>query len=179
MIPLLHCFLVDNMAPRGLLLEVTQCIGYLRRIVGLLQLVAEKSMGYIDKLRDLISKHHVLYSRIYPSEAVKSKFHQIFHIWENMVWAGRLLSCFVTERKHRTLKGPWFTCFGTSTSNTLFWLTSLVDIRSVSTTFVPKHCSSTHVMSMCLGPTTLRPWRHICSAVRYANQISSSLRRVS
>ena len=104
MVAILHCFFVDNIAPRGELLEHCQCLGYLRLILGLFQLGAEKSMGYIAKLRELIDRHHTLYQRLYPAKAVKPKYHHLLHIADNMVWVGRLLSCFVTERKHRTTK---------------------------------------------------------------------------
>ena len=73
MVPLLHCFFVDHIASRGQLMEHCQCLGYLRLILWLLQLGAEKAMGYIDKLRELIDRHHTLYERLYPDKAIKPK----------------------------------------------------------------------------------------------------------
>ena len=40
---------------------------------------------------------------MYPDH-VKPKFHHLFHIVDNMVFLGALLSCFVCERKHRFTK---------------------------------------------------------------------------
>ena len=42
-----------------------------------------------------------------PSESfykVKPKGHHQFHIIDGMLWVGKLLSCFVTERKHKMIK---------------------------------------------------------------------------
>ena len=37
-------------------------------------------------------------------ENVKPKAHHLFHVVDGMEWLGKLLACFVTERKHRTVK---------------------------------------------------------------------------
>eukprot|EP00959_Pyramimonas_sp_CCMP1952_P397427 8327534-Pyramimonas_sp.AAC.1 len=44
-----------------------------------------------------------MFTRLYPA-ATKPKFHQALHLPENMRCVGKLLSCFVTERKHRIAK---------------------------------------------------------------------------
>ena len=60
-------------------------------------------MKYTDRLRRLLKMHHTLYRMLYPG-AAKPKFHHLLHIVDNMLFIGRLLSCFVTERKHREAK---------------------------------------------------------------------------
>ena len=53
-------------------------------------------------------EHHTLYRKLYR-EFIKPKFHHLLHLEENIDQIGFLLSCFVTERKHRSVKraGLW------------------------------------------------------------------------
>ena len=64
---------------------------------------SRKFDAFLNKLRSLIVEHSALFARIYKDH-VKPKFHHLFHIPENMRFTKRLLSCFVTERKHRSIK---------------------------------------------------------------------------
>ena len=72
-------------------------------IIGLLRLGAEDAMRHTATLQTLIEKHLALCVELY-GEYVRPKAHHMLHIVEAMIWTGRLLSCFVTERKHRLLK---------------------------------------------------------------------------
>lgn len=83
--------------------EHAECMILLRHIMGLVMLGPVDAMGYIDLLRELIAKHAAMFAKLYPG-AQTPKFHQLFHICDNAEYLGRLLSCFVLERKHRTTK---------------------------------------------------------------------------
>ena len=80
-----------------------QCFWCLRMIVGILQLGPSNAMNHVERIRRLIREHAELFVKLYPGHE-KPKFHHLFHIVDNMLFLGKLLSCFVTERKHRTTK---------------------------------------------------------------------------
>ena len=103
LIPILKCFLHEEMGPRGNMPDHILCFGVLAAIVGLLVLGADDAMNHIDELQRLISMHAELFATLYPT-AVKPKFHQLLHIVGNMRFIGKLLSCFVCERRHRRTK---------------------------------------------------------------------------
>ena len=75
----------------------------LYHIVGILRMGAEDAMRHVETLKILIADHMAACVRLYGTY-VKPKGHHMFHIVEGMLWVGRLLSCFVTERKHREIK---------------------------------------------------------------------------
>ena len=60
-------------------------------------------MPHVGRLRTLVNEHAELFVMLYPNY-VRPKFHHLFHIADNMVWLGALMSCFVCERKHRFTK---------------------------------------------------------------------------
>ena len=102
-VPLLVCFLEMHVAPLGILSEHILCLTLLSSILGLLKLGSEKAVPHMDKLARLIRMHANLFVELYPG-AAKPKFHAQFHIYENVMWLDKLLSCFVCERKHRVSK---------------------------------------------------------------------------
>ena len=53
--------------------------------------------------RGIIDLHHQLFIQLYEL-GVKPKFHHLHHVVDGMLYVGKLLSCFVTERKHRSSK---------------------------------------------------------------------------
>lgn len=75
----------------------------LSRIIGILRLGPEDSMEHCDTLRHLMSAHLESFIKLY-GEDLKPKMHHLFHVLDGMIWVGRLLACFVTERKHRDVK---------------------------------------------------------------------------
>ena len=85
------------------LYEHMQCFWRLRMIVGILQLGPSKAMNSVECLRRLIREHAELFVKLYDGHE-KPKFHHLFHVVDNMEFLGKLLSCFVVERKHRTTK---------------------------------------------------------------------------
>ena len=103
MIALLAAIIDDFITPRGILPLHAKCFQLIAEIVAILSLGPEGAMPFCNVLRALIEKHADLYVQIYPDQ-VRPKFHHLFHIPDNMEYVGKLLSCFVTERKHRATK---------------------------------------------------------------------------
>ena len=66
-------------------------------ILGVLSTGPDDAPRHTDKLRRLIVEFHSLFARL--SNSFKPKLHQMHHRM-----AGKSLSCFVTERKHRVIK---------------------------------------------------------------------------
>ena len=104
MLPIVQAFLDDVIRARGVLIDHCRCFDLLHIIVSILSLGPTDSMKHVEDLQKSIIAHHRLFVKLYPS-VIKPKFHQLLHIPENMVALGCLLSCFPTERKHRTVKG--------------------------------------------------------------------------
>ena len=79
------------------------CFQTLFHIVGILRMGPESAMQHTETLRTLIASHLELCVALY-GEYIKPKGHHLFHVVDGALWIGRLLSCFVTERKHRMVK---------------------------------------------------------------------------
>ena len=103
LVTIILSFLNEHVKPLNMLGDHITCFSLLNDILDILRLGAERSMEHVDRLRRLIDMHAKLFVLLYPS-AEKPKFHHMFHIICNMRWLGKLLSCFVTERKHRSSK---------------------------------------------------------------------------
>ncbi len=103
MIPLLYCFLAQVVAPMNIMNEHIHCFKLLRTIIEILSLGPKLAMKHVAELRATIVDHHRLYKALYPGY-IKPKWHHLLHVPDNMNYLGVLLSCFVTERKHRTVK---------------------------------------------------------------------------
>lgn len=104
MIPILFCFLVDVVKPMGMLQRHIECFTLLRSIIGILTLGPHEAMHHIGALKTSIVEHGRLFRALYPSHT-KPKFHHALHLHDGMSFIGACLGCFVTERKHRTVKG--------------------------------------------------------------------------
>jgi hypothetical protein len=101
--PILSAFLDDVVSADHPLHDNAVCFRLLTTIVMICSLGPELAMIYIDVLKELIEAHARLYVALYPN-APRPKFHHLFHIVDGMKYLGKLLSCFVTERKHRATK---------------------------------------------------------------------------
>ena len=106
LIPIIACFLQSLVSDASHpLYEHRLCLGLLCHIIGLLSLGPADAMNHIPLLKDLIREWSTMYERLYPGNNVKPKFHNfVIHVVDDMTRVGKLLSCFVTERKHRTTK---------------------------------------------------------------------------
>jgi hypothetical protein len=103
LVQILATFVVETIGPAHDLCDHANCFWKLHLIIGILSMGPSMAMPHVDRLRQLIREHAELFSRLYPDH-VKPKFHHLFHIPENMLFLRKLLSCFVTERKHRATK---------------------------------------------------------------------------
>lgn len=101
MVVVFHMFLEKFVA--DVLPDVFAAFTDLHHIMGIFRMGSEDSMKHIDTLRKLIKRHMKEFVRLYGTN-VKPKAHHLFHVIDGMEWLGRLLSCFVTERKHRDVK---------------------------------------------------------------------------
>ena len=101
--PIILCFLKDHAAPRGIAPDHILCLQMMVDIIGILCLGADGAMQYATELRRLIVMHAKLFVTLYPL-AAKPKFHHLLHLVDDMLFVGKLLSCFVCERLHRTTR---------------------------------------------------------------------------
>ena len=101
MVAVLHLFL--DVFAKTLIPAEFEAFTKLYHIIGILQMGPEDAMPHVATLRKLIAQHLEMYCRLYEDH-VKPKMHHIFHIPDGMEWLGKLLSCFVTERKHKMIK---------------------------------------------------------------------------
>jgi hypothetical protein len=100
-VPVLHMFM-DMFFAKEMPAEF-KAFTILHNIIGILRLGAEDAMKHKDTLRDLFANHLKAVTELY-GDYVKPKAHHAMHIVDGMDWLGKLLSCFVTERKHRLIK---------------------------------------------------------------------------
>ena len=103
MIPLLVDLVQEVVIPARAIPEHVDCLLLLARIIEILSKGPCESMKHLPLLRESIVDHHVLFAKLYPGN-LRPKLHHALHIPENMAFVGKLLSCFPTERKHRSTK---------------------------------------------------------------------------
>ena len=103
-VPIVNCYLQQTVPDGHDLSDHVKCFALLTSILGICALGPVDAVAHVELLRELIREHHEMYVQLYPKGAVKPKFHQLLHLPNNIVFLNRLLSCFVTERKHREAK---------------------------------------------------------------------------
>ena len=104
LIPILLCFFQECVEAHGVMRDHIMCLSLLNDIINIIKLGADVAVLYVDRLSKLIDLHAQLFVSLYYVDAVKPKFHHLFHIVCAMRYLKKLLSCFVTERKHRASK---------------------------------------------------------------------------
>ena len=101
-IPITYLFLghygVDKLLPEEY--SSFQMVYY---CIAILSSGASNAMQHIEVLASLIENHHELFVKLY-SDMVKPKQHHAHHVVDTAKWVGKVLSCFVTERKHKLVK---------------------------------------------------------------------------
>jgi len=102
-VPILRVFLDLVVAPTGVLTQEVASFRLLDDLLRFLSLGADRAVEYIEQIERTIRDHAVAFKASYP-DFIKPKYHHLFHIVDHMRSLGRLLDCFVTERKHRTAK---------------------------------------------------------------------------
>ena len=103
LVPILDAFLHDVIPEGHALYEHVLFFRKMRVIIDICSLGPEGAMPHVDRLRAEILEFGELFVKLYP-RAPKPKFHHMYHIPDNMCFLKKLLSCFVTERKHRLTK---------------------------------------------------------------------------
>ena len=105
LIPILACYLEELIDDEHPLVEHKRCWHLLEVIVSVLSLGPELAMPHLARLSTVIDEWGTLYERLYPGANVKPKFHNfVIHVISDAMRLGKLMSCFVTERKHRATK---------------------------------------------------------------------------
>ena len=108
-VDILYFFMMHVVDASALIPEEFACFQMLFHMLGLLRSGPANAAKFCDELRRLIRAHHKKFMETYGPEVAKPKLHALHHLIDHILWAGRLVSCFVTERKHRTIKG--IACF--------------------------------------------------------------------
>ena len=100
--PIMYLFMEMAYLENNALKLIRQYFNKMYMIVGILASGAEQAPLHLQVLRRLMQEFHALHVQL--SEDLKPKLHQMHHIVDGILWLGKLLSCFVCERKHRTIK---------------------------------------------------------------------------
>ena len=96
-------FLQDVVMPQGLMQDDCRCFALLARIVQLLKAGPSVAGSRYADMHEMIVEHHRLYVELYPTY-IKPKWHHMLHLQDHGRDSGKILSCFVTERKHKKVK---------------------------------------------------------------------------
>ena len=105
LIPILACYLAELIDDEHPLVDHKRCWDLLETIMAVLSLGPELAMPHLPRLSTVIDEWGRLYERLYPGKNAKPKFHNfVIHVISDATLLGKLMSCFVTERKHRATK---------------------------------------------------------------------------
>ena len=104
-VPIMAIFLATAVAPTAgeVLRKHVRCFTLLDKLIKLLSLGGSGSMAHIVLIQDTLREHGHRYSELYVDH-IKPKFHHLYHVQDGMRAAGKLMSCWVTERRHRSTK---------------------------------------------------------------------------
>ena len=103
LVPIIGAFLVDHCGHKASMPPHIECWLLLVQILGLLTCGGTQAVEHMEYLVDLIDKHHKLFAELYPKN-IKPKWHHMLHLPRQYETMTKIISCFVTERKHRSLK---------------------------------------------------------------------------
>ena len=101
-VPILYLFFEKFCAGDARLNEVGRYLRLLYMIMGTLASGPEEAPHHCHIIRRNMSALHALHAKL--SDDFKPKMHHMHHIVDGMEWLGKLVSCFVCERKHRHIK---------------------------------------------------------------------------
>ena len=102
-VPIIYAFLTMVVQPKGILADNIRCFGLLARILSILSGASDTTDAVYAALQTAIDEHAPLFVRLYPLFAT-IKFHHLLHLPDDLRRLKKVVSCFVTERKHRDLK---------------------------------------------------------------------------
>ena len=108
-LPVLDAFMCDVVVPMGHLADHAASYKLLHNMVRLLQLGPTAAAARHTEIAAVVCDHHQAYLRAYTTDDVKPKWHHALHVHEQARHLNKILSCFVTERKHKEVKsiGTW------------------------------------------------------------------------
>ena len=108
MVSLMRAFLEDVMVPMNKFVAHARCLSLLDNLLCRLTIGCESALENVHDIQRLIVEHHIAYVALY-GQHLKPKLHQLLHLPANIVFLRKLMACFVTERKHRSVKstGIW------------------------------------------------------------------------
>ena len=108
-LPVMNSFMKDIAVPMGVLADHAASYNLLCKFVSLLQLGPAESAARHTEIAAVVEEHHRVYLTAYGGEDVKPKWHHALHVHEQALHLNKILSCFVTERKHKDVKksGTW------------------------------------------------------------------------
>ena len=101
-VPIIFLFFCEFCDADDTVKDLMELIKMLHFILGVMASGPEIPMEFVDDLRTLLTNFHTAYCLQFNK--VKPKLHHMHHIIDHMLWLGKLLACFVTERKHRMVK---------------------------------------------------------------------------
>ena len=107
LVTILFAFMVDVFQAEGVIDEHVRCFILMYEIIEITRLGCYDAVPFADYMKRAILEHHALFKKLYGEtfdNAVKPKFHHLLHIPEDMLFHLILLSCWVTERKHKDVK---------------------------------------------------------------------------
>lgn len=109
MVPLMQAFMHDVVQPLGIMADHIACLDHLGAILDVLQSGPVSASRRRDELSRLVNQHHATFVALYGPGACKPKFHHMMHLHDHSARLGCIISCFVTERKHKVVKstGTW------------------------------------------------------------------------
>ena len=102
LVPILFLYMQSFCGDDARVSDHFRLVKLLHIVCGILGTGTDVPMKHIDLLEGLFKQLHELYVELYTK--CKPKIHHMHHIVDAMRWLGKCLSCFVTERKHRTVK---------------------------------------------------------------------------
>ena len=101
-VPILYLFFEKFCSDNARLQDVGRYLRLLYMILGTLASGPDEAPHHCGILRQNMSALHSLHGKL--SDDFKPKLHHMHHIVDGMQWLGKLVSCFVCERKHRHVK---------------------------------------------------------------------------
>ena len=102
-LPLMRMFAEMVLVPTGKMVQHTTCFATLCDIVEILRL-GDHAVEHADLLNKLIQDHNVAFCDLYGADSAIPKLHYLLHIATVLKTQKANWSCFVTERKHKSIK---------------------------------------------------------------------------
>ena len=117
LVPILYLYMLPFCQEDPRLASCSACVSLVHHICGILFTGADKPMEHLETLKRLIPELHEKFVKEFTK--YKPKLHHMQHIIDHMEWLEKLITCFVTERKHKVTKAVANYCYKSFTSSLL------------------------------------------------------------